>query len=133
MTSHGKINLLAMLGLPVAATCAALFVFGLRPWALVAVFAMNLVVMLCGGLFAASLLRTSRRAGGRGTTIALAPSVAPAVLGAVWYLFRAASPEAVAPGREYLAGPQYLLMLAVASWVLAWIAGRILRLGRVAG
>lgn len=132
MTYHGKLNLLAMLGLPVAAAAAALIVFGPRPDTLLAVFGLNLVVTLFGGLFAALLQRGARKAGGIGAGIALWPSVIPAVVGAGWYLWRAVSPEEVAPGREYIAGPQYLLLMALALWVVAWLAGRILRLRRSA-
>jgi len=123
-------NLLAMVGMPAAAALAALIVFGPRADTVVTVFGLNLVVTLFGGLFAALLLRGARKAGGRGASIALWPSVVPAVFGAVWYLWRAVSPEEVAPGREYLAGPQYLLMMAIGLWIIAWIAGRIVRAGK---
>lgn len=133
MTSYGKLNLLAMIGLPAAACLAALIVFGPRGDTLLAVFAINLIVTLFGGLFAALLLRGARKAGGRGAAIALWPSVIPAVVGAAWYLWRAVSPEEVAPGREYLAGPQYLLIMAIGLWILAWIAGRLVRAGKASG
>lgn len=132
MTSYGKFNLLAMLGLPAAAALAALIVFGPRPDTLLAVFGLNLVVTLFGGLFAALLLRGARKAGGVGAGIALWPSVIPAVVGAGWYLWRAVSPEEVAPGREYIAGPQYLLLMVFALWIVAWIGCRIVRLRRPA-
>lgn len=132
MTTYGKLNLLAMVALPAAAALAALIVFGMRPDTLIAVFGMNLVVTLFGGLFAALLLRGARKAGGAGSGIALWPSVIPAVAGAGWYLWRAVSPEEVAPGREYIAGPQYLLMMVFVLWIVAWIAGRIVRLRKSA-
>jgi hypothetical protein len=130
MTSYGKINLLAMFGLPAAAALAALIVFGPRADTLVAVFGLNLVVTLFGGLFAALLLRGARKAGGVGAGIALWPSVIPAVFGAAWYLWRAVDPEQVAPGREYIAGPQYLLLMAIGLWLVAWIVGRVVRISR---
>jgi hypothetical protein len=138
MTSYGKINLLAMAGLPAAAAVAALIAFSpgndVRTVLLAgaAAFALNLVVTLFGGSFAALLLRGARKAGGAGAGIALWPSVIPAVLGGAWYLFRAVVPEEVAPGREYLAGPQYLLLLTIGLWIVAWIAGRIVRARRPA-
>jgi hypothetical protein len=132
MTSYGKANLLAMVGLPAAAALAALIVFGPRLDTVATVFGLNLVVTLFGGLFAALLLRGARKAGGAGSSIALWPSVIPAMFGGVWYLFRAVSPEEVAPGREYLAGPQYLLMITIGLWILAWIAGRIVRARKAA-
>jgi len=127
MTSYGKMNLLAMVGLPAAAAVAALISFGPRVDTMVAVFGINLVVTLFGGLFAALLLRGARKAGGVGAGIALWPSVLPAVFGGIFYLFRAVVPEDVAPGREYLAGPQYLLLITIALWIVAWIAGRVVR------
>ncbi len=132
-TIYGKLNLLAMLGLPAAAALAAFLVFGPRADTLLTVFGLNLVVTLFGGLFAALLLRGARKAGGKGAAIALWPSVIPAAFGAAWYLWRAVSPEEVAPGREYLAGPQYLLIMVVGLWVVAWIAGRIVRAGKAGG
>lgn len=130
MTSYGKLNLLAMAGLPVAAALAALIVFGPRTDTLLAVFGLNLVVTLFGGLFAALLLRGARKTGGAGVRIALWPSVIPALFGAVWYLWRAVDPEKVAPGREYIAGPQYLLLMTIGLAVIAWIACRIVRMGK---
>lgn len=130
MTSYGKLNLLSMVGLPSAAALAAAIVFGPRLDTLVTVFGLNLVVTLFGGLFTGLLLRGARKAGGVGAGIALWPSVVPAAFGAAWYLWRAVSPEAVAPGREYLAGPQYLLIMAIALGVAAFIASRIARLRR---
>lgn len=124
---------MAMIGLPAAAGLAALIVFGpdndTRTTLLAggAAFGLNLVVALIGGLAAALLLRGARKAGGKGAAIALWPSVVPAVLGGAWYLFRAVVPEDVAPGREYLAGPQYLLLATLALVVIAWIAGRVVR------
>jgi hypothetical protein len=130
MTSYGKINLAAIVGMPAAATLAAALTPALAsPYAatFATVYAMNLVVMLVGGLGAALLLRGASRAGGRGAWLALTPSLVPALLGAAWYLYRGVVPEDVAPGREILAGPQYLLLLALALWIVAWIAGRIVR------
>ena len=135
MTSYGKINLLAMIGLPAAATLAAAITPALdAPYAatFVTIFLMNLVVMLVGGLGAGLLLRGARKAGGAGSGIALLPSLVPALIGSVWYLYRSFVPEEVAPGREILAGPQYLLLMAIGLWIVAWVAGRIVRAGKPA-
>ncbi len=132
MTNFGKVNLLAMLGLPAAATLAAYIVFGPRADTLGTIFGLNLVVTLFGGSFAALLLRGARKAGGTGAGIALWPSVIPAAFGAAWYLYRALNPEEVAPGREYIAGPQYLLLMAIGLWIVAWIAGRVVRARKAA-
>ena len=91
MTSYGKTNLLGMLLLPVAAAVAALMVLGTDKPALITVFVLNLV-----------------------------PTLIPAALGSVWYLFRAVVPSAVAPGAEYIAAPQYLLMGVILLSVVAW-------------
>lgn len=126
MTSYGKLNLLGMLLLPLAATVAALIVFGTRSDTLIAVFGINLVPMLIGGLTAWLLLRGANRAG-KGQFIALWPTLIPAVLGAIWYLFRAFVPAEVAPGAEYIAAPQYLLMGVILLIPLAWIGCRVAR------
>lgn len=126
MTSYGKLNLMGMLLLPVAATLAALIVFGTRSDTLVAVFGINLVPMLIGGLTAWLLLRGANRAG-KGQVIALWPTLIPAVAGAAWYLFRAFVPAEVAPGAEYIAAPQYLLMAVILLIPIAWIGCRVAR------
>jgi hypothetical protein len=126
MTSYGKMNLLGMLLLPLAATVAALIVFGTRTDTLITVFGLNLVPMLIGGLVSGLLLRGANRAG-KGQGIAVWPTLIPAGLGAVWYLFRAAVPEKVAPGAEYIAGPQYLLMGVIVLSVVAWLGCLIAR------
>lgn len=129
MTGYGKLNLAGMFLLPVAATAAALIVFGARGDTLMSVFVINAIPMLLGGLISALLLRGANRArAGRG--IALWPTLVPAVIGAVWYLWRAVLPEDVAPGREYIAAPQYLLMGVIAMAVVAWIGCRMARSGR---
>jgi hypothetical protein len=126
MTGYGRINLAGMLLLPVAASVAALIVFGARGDTLLTVFALNLVPMLISGLVSWLLLRGAARAG-KGQGVALWPTIIPAVFGAVWYLWRAFVPDAVAPGAEYIAGPQYLLMGVVVLSIVAWIGCRIAR------
>jgi hypothetical protein len=127
MTAHGKLNLLAIVGMPAAASLAALIVFGPRIDTLAAVYGLNLVPMLLGGLFAGLLLRSTRKAGGIGSGIALWPSLIPGIVGTVWYLWRAVLPEEVAPGREYIAAPQYLLILVIVLGIVAWIGCGIAR------
>ena len=136
MTSYGKLNVLAMFGMPAAATLAAAITPALdAPYAatFVTIFLINLIVMLVGGLATALLLRGASKAGGAGSGIALLPSLVPALIGSVWYLYRGLVPEDVAPGREILAGPQYLLLLAIGLWMVAWIACRIVRSGKTTG
>jgi hypothetical protein len=105
---------------------AALIVFGNRTDTLITVFSLNLVPMLIGGLVSALLLRGANRAG-KGQGIALWPTLIPAVLGAIWYLFRAVVPAEVAPGAEYIAAPQYLLMGVILLSVVAWLGCLIAR------
>jgi hypothetical protein len=126
MTSYGKINLLGMLLLPVAASVAGLIVFGTDQPALITVFILNLVPMLIGGLVSALLLRGANHAG-KGQGMALWPTLIPAALGSVWYLFRAVVPSAVAPGAEYITAPQYLLMGVILLSVVAWLGCLIAR------
>lgn len=127
MTSYGKWNLYAMFLLPLCATLAALIVFGWRTDTLVAVFAMNLVPMLISAPVAGLLLLATRRATDGVRLLAISPTVVPAAIGSLWYLGRALVPAAVAPGAEYIAGPQYLLMgvlLLVVIAVIGCLAGR---------
>jgi hypothetical protein len=119
-------NLAGMLLLPAAASVAALIVFGARSDTLLTVFALNLVPMLISGLVSWLLLRGALRAG-KGQGIALWPTIIPAVFGAVWYLWRAFVPDPVAPGAEYIAGPQYLLMGVIVLGIVAWVGCRIAR------
>jgi hypothetical protein len=53
MSSYGKINLLAMLGLPIVAVLASIIMFGARSDTVVFVFGINIVPMLIGGLISA--------------------------------------------------------------------------------
>ena len=126
MTSYGKMNLLGMLLLPIAASVAALIVFGNNTPTLVTVFSLNLVPMLISGRVSALLLRGANRLG-KGQGIALWPTLIPAALGAIWYLFRAVFPAEVAPGAEYIAAPQYLLMGVILLSVVAWLGCLIAR------
>ena len=126
MTGYGRMNLAGMVLLPAAAAVAALISFGARSDTFITVFALNLVPMLISGLASWLLLRGAARAG-KGQGIALWPTIIPAVFGAVWYLWRAVVPDAVAPGAEYIAGPQYLLIGVVLLSIVAWIGCRIAR------
>jgi hypothetical protein len=132
MTGYGKLNLLGMASLPAAAVLGAVISFGPRTDTMLAVFLINCIPMVLGGLVSALLLRGANRAR-RGQMIALWPTLIPAALGVVWYLWRAVLPEEVAPGREYLAAPQYLLMGVIVLSIVAWIGCRVARSGSNAG
>lgn len=129
MTGYGKLNLFGMFLLPAAAVLAATIVFGPRTDTLLSVAGINAIPMVISGIISGLLLRGANRAGaGRG--IAIWPTLIPAALGSVWYLWRAIQPEEIAPGREYLAIPQYLLMGVILLGIIAWIGCRIARAGR---
>jgi hypothetical protein len=123
MTKQGKLNLLAMLLLPVGAIIGARLATATGVWlaygdTYVAIFALNCVISVPAALISGLFLR--RSLGERARWIAILPTVLPAVYGAVWYLFRGIFPAEVAAGAEYLAAPQYLLiaMLAITFLVL---------------
>ena len=127
MSGYGKINLLSMLLLPVAATLGAVIMFGPRIDTMVAVFGMNAVPMLAGGLFSGLLLRSARKSGGVGRSITLWPTVLPAIVGIGWYLRDALVPAAQDPGLVYIAGPIYLLALAILTGLCACVACYVVR------
>jgi hypothetical protein len=130
MTGYGKINLLGMVAMPAVATLASVILFGPRGDTMVAVFGLNAVPMLIGGLISALLLRGARKAGGTCRGIALWPTLVPAGIGIVWYLWDALLPAELDPGRVHIAGPQYLLMIAFGTGIVAWITCLVARLGR---
>ena len=127
MSGYGKSNLIGMLLMPAVATLTALFLFGPRIDTMISVFAMNIIPMLIGGLFTGLLLRGCRKSGGVGMSIAMWPTLLPAVVGIAWYLRDALFPAENDPGRVYIAGPQYLLVLAILTGVCAWIVCYIVR------
>ena len=130
MTGYGKINLLGMLAMPAVATLASVILFGPRGDTMVAVFGLNAVPMLIGGLISALLLRGARKAGGTCRGIALWPTLVPAAIGIAWYLRDALLPAELDPGRVHIAGPQYLLMIAIGTGIVAWITCLVVRSGR---
>lgn len=127
MSGYGKINLLGMVLMPAIATLAGIVMFGPRVDTMVAVFGMNAIPMLIGGLFSGLLLRGAAKAGGVGRWIALWPTLLPAVIGIAWYLRDALVPAELDPGRVYLAGPMYLLPIAILTGLCAWVASLIVR------
>ena len=130
MTAYGRLNLAGMLLMPLVAMTAAIVMFGPRVDTMITVFGLNLVPMLIGGLISALLLRGAGKAGGTGRFIALWPTLVPAAMGIVWYLWGALVPAEADPGREYIAAPQYLLLTAIGVGIVAWVVGRIVRATR---
>ncbi len=128
MTAYGRLNLLALLGTPAIATLAAAITPALDSpdgASYVTIFLINLLVMLVAALLASLLLRRARRSGDAHSMMALLPSSVPAVVGSGWYLYRSVVPDTVAPGREFLAVPVYLLVASVVLWIVAWLGGRM--------
>jgi hypothetical protein len=130
MSGYGKLNLAAMLLLPLVAASTAVIMFGPRFDTMATVFGLNFVPMLVGGLFSALLLRGANRVGGSSRFIALWPTLVTAAIGIVWYLSGALVPAELDPGREYIAAPQYLLGCAVIMGIVAWVGCRITRMVR---
>ncbi len=132
MSGYGKINLLGMLLMPAVATLAGVVMFGPRVDTMIAVFGMNAVPMLIGGIISGLLLRRAARSGGVGRSIAIWPTMLPAIVGIAWYVRDALFPAETDPGRVYLAGPQYLLVIAVVTGFIAWVVCAIVRSRRSA-
>jgi hypothetical protein len=130
MTWHGKLNLIGMLSLPVVTMVAVLVatkngVFDAYAATYGYLFIINAIPMLFGGLVSWRLLR--KAIGDPARMIAVTPTLIPAAIGIIWYLWRAIFPAEVAPGAEYIAAPQYLLIWVAGISLLAWLAGRIVR------
>jgi hypothetical protein len=125
MTSYGKLNLLGMFGMPVFAVVAALIIFGALTDTLVFVFATNLAPMLIGGIVSALLLRAVNKAGNKKFLIALSPTLVPAAFGVLWYLLGLINMGAGDSGREYFAGPLYLVAWVIAASLIATIVYKV--------
>jgi hypothetical protein len=126
MSRYGKMNLIAMIGLPVIAGLGSIIVFGVRIDTQVFVMGTNAVPMLIGGLVSALLIRSVSRSGRDNFYLALSPTLVPAAFGLLWYLSGIVAPGADA-GREYFAGPFYLLAWAIGTALVAWIGYMVVR------
>jgi hypothetical protein len=125
MSSDGKKILLSIIVLPLVAVFGALIVFGGRSDTLIFVFGTNLIPMLIGGFFSGLLIRAVNRSNGAAANkrwIALAPVGFPLILGVLWYLLSIVNQGSFDSGREFFAGPIYLVGLAVGVSVIATIA-----------
>ena len=127
MSTYGKYNLYAMLGLPLIAALASIVVFGFLPDTIIYVFGSNFGPMLIGGLVSALLLRFVSKPGGKSKFIAIWPTLVPAAFGALWYIAGAVIPNNSDPGREYFAVPIYLVMWVVAMSIVSLIGCLITR------
>lgn len=118
MTKHGALNLAGMFLLPVAAVIAGAIATANGIWSAytdtyIFVFAINSAITVPAAFFSWLFLRNSR--GDSARWFAILPVIGPAVYGAVWYIWRSFSPSEIAPGVEYLAAPQYLLIGMIAT------------------
>ena len=124
MSSDGKKILLSIIVLPLVAAFGALILFGALADTLVYVFGTNLIPMLIGGFFSGLLIRAVNRSNGAAANkrwIALAPAGVPLIFGVLWYLAAIVNSGAPDAGREYFAGPIYLVGLAVGASIIATI------------
>ena len=123
MTKQAKWVLIGLFLLPVAACMGVAIAAANGVWEPYGgtyrmIFTYNVIVTVFGALFSWLLLRKAE--GDLARWVAAAPTLLPAGLGTIWYLWRALVPAEVAAGAEYVGGPQYLLMgvFAVAILVL---------------
>ena len=126
MSRYGRMNLIVMFGLPVIAGLGSVIIFGVRIDTQIFVIGTNAVPMLIGGAVSALLLRSVNRTGRDNFYLALSPTLVPAAFGLLWYLSGMVARGADS-GREYFAGPFYLLALAIVTAILAWIGYLVMR------
>ena len=125
MSNDGKKILLSVIGLPLLAVFGALIIFGGKSDTLIFVFGTNLIPMLICGLFSGLLIRSFNKSGNnieKVRRIALAPVAVTVGFGVVWYLLSLVNLGAADSGREYFAGPLYLIGLSIGAGVIASIA-----------
>ncbi len=124
MTKQGKYNLFGIIALPLAAVLAAAIATMNGVWEAYGktyafLFGLNFAFMLLVGLLSGLLLLWA--GGDRSRWLAIAPTALTAGIGGVWYIWSALFPAEVAPGWEFIGVPQYLLMLAGATFALAFL------------
>lgn len=124
MTKQGKYNLLGVILLPVAAVLAGAIATANGVWEAYGktygfLFGLNFVFMLVVALFSGLLLLWA--AGDKSRWLAVAPTLLTAGVGAVWYIWSAIFPSAVAPGWQFIGVPQYLLTVAAVSLVVVLV------------
>jgi hypothetical protein len=129
MSSDGKKVLLGMVAVPILASIGAFLLFRNDAESLGStlgyVFGTNLIPMLIGGFFSGLLIRAVNRSNGAAANkrwIALAPVALPFIFGVVYYLIALVNLGSFDAGREYFAGPLYLVGPALVTGVLASLA-----------
>lgn len=130
MTSQGKLNLAAMVLLPLSAITAAAIATVNGVWnaytdTYITVAIINSIVTVPAAFFSWLFLR--RSTGETARLIAIFPTLVPSLWGSLWYLWYAFFPAEVAAGAEYLGAPQYLFIAMVATTFLVLLA-RLTRL-----
>ncbi len=124
MTRQGKYNLLGIIMLPLTVVAAAAIATANGVWeaygaTYLFLFGLNLAIMLVAGLLSGLLLLWA--GGERSRWFAVAPTILTALIGAVWYLFRAIFPAEIAPGSEYIGLPQHLATIAIGAAVIVFL------------
>ncbi|MGI9307849.1 MAG: hypothetical protein ACR2P6_01225 [Gammaproteobacteria bacterium] len=107
--------------MPIFAVVGSLIVFGSRPDTQLFVFGTNFIPMLISGIFAGLLIRAANKSGSNKYLIALSPTWVLVAVGMLWYLMGLLNLGAGDSGREYFAGPFYLLGGSVIVGIIATI------------
>jgi hypothetical protein len=124
MSRYGKLNLQIIFGLPILAAITSAIQFGPIGATMAFVFGTSIVGMLIGGAISGLLLRSANKSGS-GHSIAMWPTVVPATLAAIWYLYGALISTSTDVGREYFALPFYLIGWAIIVGIIAAIASKV--------
>ena len=121
-----KLNLIALVTMPLVAVFSSTIAIEVDIKSIATIFAINLIPMLVSSGIGYLLLGKAK------TSAAAIASIASPVLmsfsASAWYLIRVLSPSVNAPGIEYLALPQYILVGAVVVGMLS--VPIVLRLNR---
>ena len=125
-TDPKKLNLMALATMPLVAVISSSIAIEVDIKATATIFAINLIPMLVSSGIGYLLLRKTK------TNAAAIASIASPVLmsfsTSAWYIIRLLFPDTNAPGIEYLALPQYILVGAVVVGMLS--VPIVLRLNR---
>jgi len=124
--NHKKLNLIALTTMPLVAVISSSIAIEVDFKTIATIFAINLIPMLVSSGIGYLLLRKTK------TNAAAIASIASPVLmsfsTSAWYIIRLLFPDTNAPGIEYLALPQYILVGAVVVGMLS--VPIVLRLNR---
>ena len=124
--NHKKLNLIALTTMPLVAVFSSSTAIEVDFKAIATIFAINLIPMLISSGIGYLLLRKAKT-----NAAAIASVLSPVLLSfstSAWYIIRLLLPDTNAPGSEYLAMPQYILVGAVIFGILS--VPVVLRLNR---